>query len=214
MSHQKRKRRYTSPARDAAAAETRRRIRSAAAELFVSHGYAGTSMKSVATHAGVSERTVFLAFPTKAALLSACIRVAVRGDAEAIPMLARDRWVAALEARPQRIFGLLADAVTDLYGRAAPLLAVGESAAPHDPLLEEERQRGHAATRSDSLEVAQAMKRAGALRRGISPKQAADVMYAVAADESIYLRLVEECGWSPAAYSRMLERALAGALGR
>lgn len=214
MTEQKGKRRYASPVREAAADATRGNIRSAATELFIRDGYPRTTMKAVATRARVSERTVFLAFPTKGALLSACIRAAVRGDAEAIPILARDEWQAALGAQPDRIFGLLADAVTDLYSRAAALLAVGESAAPQDPLLEEERQRGHAATHSDLLEVAQAMKRAGALRRGMPPEQAADIMYAIAANESVYLRLVELRGWTADAYARALERALKGALGR
>ena len=38
-------------------------------------------------------------------------------------------------------------------------------------------------------------------------------MYALAASESVYLRLVDHRGWSTAAYARMLERALAGAVG-
>ena len=42
------KRRYDSPARAQAALETRRRIRAAAAELFVASGYAATSMKAIA----------------------------------------------------------------------------------------------------------------------------------------------------------------------
>jgi hypothetical protein len=38
-------------------------------------------------------------------------------------------------------------------------------------------------------------------------------MFAIAANESLYLRLVEECGWSAATYTRTLERALIGVLG-
>jgi len=37
-------------------------------------------------------------------------------------------------------------------------------------------------------------------------------MYAVAASESVYLRLVDQRGWTPDEYARTLERALAGAL--
>ena len=36
---------------------------------------------------------------------------------------------------------------------------------------------------------------------------------AVLANESVYIRLVHERGWSPSAYARAVERALAGALG-
>src|SRR3954469_10264192 len=206
------KRRYDSPARAQAALETRRRIRAAAAELFVSSGYAATSMKAIAAAAGVSERTVFLVFPTKAALLGECIRVAVRGDDEARPLLARDEFRSTLEAPPDRMLGRLADASAALMGRAARLLAVGEAVGADDPVLGEVRARGHAATRADMLEVARALERAGALREGMSAEPAADTMYALAASESVYLRLVDQRGRSPEAYARMLERALAGAL--
>jgi AcrR family transcriptional regulator len=213
MTRRQVKRHYESPARTAGAQATRRKIRAAAAERFVTHGYAATTMKAISAAAGVSERTVYLAFPTKAALLAECIQVAVRGDDDATPLLARERSRILLEAPPERMLGLLADKAADLMSRAAPLLAVGESVGPADPLLSEVRERGRAATRSDMLQVAKAMKRAGALQRGMSAERAADIMYAVAASESVYLRLVDQRGWSTGAYARALERALAGALG-
>ncbi len=213
MSDKDVKRPYESPLRVAAAEETRGKIRAAASNLFVRHGYTATSMKAVAAEAAVSERTVYVAFPTKAALLGECIRVAVRGDDEATPMLERARWRAILEAPPERMLSLLADASAEVLGRTARLLAVGESVGSEDSLLNEVRERGRAATRSDFLEVAKAMQRAGALRRGTSTGRAADVMYALAGSEAVYLRLVEHRGWSPSAYARALEHALAGAVG-
>ena len=208
-----RKRAYSSPRREAEVAERRDRIRACAARRFVAKGYVATSMGDIAADAGVSERTVFNAFPNKAALLAECIRVAVRGDAGAAPMLARERWRAVFDAPTENMIALFAAAVTDLYGRAAPLLAVGEAAAAAEPLLDQERERGHAATLADLREVAGAMKRRGALRRGISTERAADIMYALAANESVYLRLVSEREWSPSGYAEALARALAGAIG-
>ena len=213
MAERKVKRRYESAARTAAAQETRRKIRAAAAERFVLLGYAATSMKAIAVAAGVSEATVFLAFPTKAALLGECIRVAVRGDDDPTPLLAREWPRVLLEAPPERMLALLADGSAELLSRTARLLAVGESVGPAEPVLNEVRERGRAATHSHLLELAGAMKRAGALKKGMSPERAADIMYALAASESVYLRLVDHRGWSTAAYARMLERALAGALG-
>jgi hypothetical protein len=109
-------------------------------------------------------------------------------------MLERERWRAILDAPPDRVIGLFADAVTDLYRRAAPLLAVGDAAAWAGSALAQERDRGHAATLADLREVARAMKRKGALRRGVSADRGADVMYALAANESVYLRLVAQRG--------------------
>jgi AcrR family transcriptional regulator len=203
---------YQSPVRAAAARETRRRIRAAAAELFTSQGYTATTMTAVAAAAGVSDRTVYLSFETKAALLNECIRVAVRGGDEETPLMARAGFRSVLEAPPERMLARLADASAQLMHRAARLLAVGESAWNQDPLLREFRERGHAATRADALDIAKALRRARVLRTGMSPQRAADVIYALTASESVYLRLVDGQGWSDSAYARMLERALVGAL--
>jgi AcrR family transcriptional regulator len=189
-------------------------MRASASDLFTRNGFVATTMTAVAAAAGVSERTVYLAFPTKAALLNECIRVAVRGEDDETPMLAQAGWRAALQAPPERMLALVAEASTQLMSRAARLLAVGESAANDDPVLAEFRERGHAATRADLFEVAKTLKRAGVLRKGISAEHAADLMYALAASESVYLRLVEQRGWSNSAYARMLEQTLTGALTR
>ena len=55
-------------------------------------------MRAIAKHADVAEKTVYLAFPTKAQLLSEVIRVAVRGDDQETPITARDDWRAILNA--------------------------------------------------------------------------------------------------------------------
>jgi len=52
------KRAYTSALRTEQAARTRRLIVEAAAELFVSAGYARTTIKEIALHAGVAPDTV------------------------------------------------------------------------------------------------------------------------------------------------------------
>jgi tetracycline repressor-like protein len=78
-----------SPRRQEAAAETRRRIRQAARQLFVANGYAATSIRAVAERAGVAEKTVYLAFPTKTDLLK---EVAIVGDDQPIPVAERDWW--------------------------------------------------------------------------------------------------------------------------
>jgi AcrR family transcriptional regulator len=209
---QVKRRPYDSSKRAAGASKNRRRIRSAASELFTENGFNATTMTAIATAAGVSERSVYLAYPTKAALLNECIRVAVRGDDNAVPLHARAAWQAALNSPPERMLAGFADAAARLMSRAARLLAVGESVDLADPVLRELRERGRAATRADTLDAAKALKRAGLLRKGLSTEQAADIMYAIASSESVYLRLVEHRGWSEKAYARVIEQALAGAL--
>lgn len=206
------RRAYDSSKRAAAAKQNRRRIRSAASELFTEHGFNATTMAAVATAAGVSERTVYLAYPTKAALLNECIRVAVRGGDDEAPLYARAAWQAAFNSPPEQMLARFADAIAQLMSRAARLLAIGESVELTGPVLRAFRERGRAATRADTLEGAKALKRAGLLRKGLSTERAADIMYAIGSSESVYLRLVEHQGWSTSAYARVIEQALAGAL--
>ncbi len=130
------KRPYRSPARERAAADTRRRIRAAASERFVRDGFAGTSMKAIAADAGVSERTVFLAFPSKAALLSECIRVAVRGGDGDVPLLEREDSGAIFGAPPDQMLRAVADRSAALFGRAARLFGIyGNAGDPDKPLF-------------------------------------------------------------------------------
>ena len=58
---------YHSPLRREQAAETRRQILRAAQERFERDGYAATSMSAIASAAGVSLKTVYLVFETRAA---------------------------------------------------------------------------------------------------------------------------------------------------
>jgi AcrR family transcriptional regulator len=57
------------PIRDRKARETRSRIAEAALELFVTQGYAETTIDQIAESAGVGRRTVFRHFTTKEAML-------------------------------------------------------------------------------------------------------------------------------------------------
>src|SRR5918998_1071023 len=82
-------RRYDSSGRQAAAAESRRRIVRAASDLFVEHGWAGTTVAAVAEAAGVSAPTVFAGFGSKVLLLKAAIDVALAGDDRAVPVSER-----------------------------------------------------------------------------------------------------------------------------
>lgn len=58
MTDDKATRAYRSPLRAEKAAETRRSIITAAAEVFSERGYVGTTMQQIATHAGVSVESV------------------------------------------------------------------------------------------------------------------------------------------------------------
>ena len=212
MSEDHVKRSYHSPLRAQRAATTRRRIRVAGERLFLRDGYLATSMKRIAAEAGVAERTLYLAFPTKAALLNEIIRVTVRGHDSDEPLAAGAEWRSVLSAPPCEMLARFAATTSALMARTARVLALGEAAADSDPALAEFRDRGHAATRSDLRDIASALRAAGQIRPQITPDQAADAIYAIAADQALFLRLTDECGWSLTQYADLLERLLAAAL--
>ena len=61
------------PAEEPAKAKKRKRLVAAAQELFLQHGYRKTSVRDVASRAGVAKGTLYLYFPTKADLLLAAL---------------------------------------------------------------------------------------------------------------------------------------------
>jgi len=201
------RRSYRSPKREQASLDTRRRIRETAEALFLRHGYFRTTTKAIAKHAGVAEMTVFLAFSTKAALLSEIIRVKVRGDDQDTPMVARDIWQEMLGAPPGEILPRFAALNGEILGRTARILALAESVATADAELAAQRDSSHAHIRSDFQQVADALHKRRDLAPGITADLAGDAIYALASP-STFLLLTDECGWSKPRYVAWLAATL------
>jgi AcrR family transcriptional regulator len=78
--------------REGKALRTRLAVQEAAIELCLAHGYAATSTRAIAGRAGISERTLFRAFATKAAIfwyepfLSRVVRALDQRHAHADPV--------------------------------------------------------------------------------------------------------------------------------
>jgi len=207
-------RRYSTPKRDQRAAATRAAILAAAETLFLRYGYTRTSMKAIATQAGVSEKTMYLAFKSKATLLRQVIQVAVQGDEAPTPLSERDEWRTLVHGPVDEIFARFAALNAKLMTRTAAIIALGESAATADPELAAYRNAAHSATRANLRALAAELKRRGALAPAISEQHAADTIYALATDESVFLRLTRECGWTPERYADLIARILKASLGK
>src|SRR6185295_11903156 len=119
---------YRSPLRAERSRATRERILRAALERFLRDGYVATSMRSIGAAAGVSERTVYLAFPSKPELLGELIRVAVRGGAGDAPLAARAEWKAVVEAPGEEILERFAAESTRVLERTAHIIAMADAA--------------------------------------------------------------------------------------
>lgn len=201
------RRAYHSPKRTEAALERRRRIRAAAEKLFIRDGYQPTTMLKIAAEARVAEKTLYLAYPSKAALLDEIIRTRVRGDDADQPLTHRAPWAEMLTAATTtEIIARFAANGTKLMTRAAPALWLGEANADSDPQLQNARQRAHANIQTDMREFATALNARGALHPNLDIAQAAAILFATCANETIFLRLTGECDWTPDQYAQLIQR--------
>jgi AcrR family transcriptional regulator len=201
------KRAYRSEARAASAAATRARIRDAAARLFVERGYVATTMREVASAAGVGERTLYDAFPTKAALFAHTLSVATVGDEEPIRVLDRPEMTTARhQIDPRAAIAQLVAYNTDLLERAGDLIMVSVEAAGADPDMRAAADAGADATHRVHLALTTALHQRGALRDGLDPTTAADTLYALASPHMHQL-LRRHRGWPVERYAAWIENA-------
>lgn len=202
------KRQYQSELRDAQAATTRRTVIAAAARLFGERGYVATSIDDIAAAAGVSRATVFTAVGGKPVLLKTALDVAIVGDDEPIslPDRARSRAVRA-EPDPRRYLGLYAGVVTEIGGRAAGIYEAVRGAAGADPGARALWVEHQAQRRLGGAHVVSDVLGKSALRPGLNPDRAADIVWALN-DPGLYRVLVDGRGWSPAEFESWLAETL------
>jgi AcrR family transcriptional regulator len=74
------------------AAETREEVLNAAIRLFTTLGWAGTTVRAIASEAGVAVETVYSGFESKKGLLRAAMGAGVVGDAAPIPFVGREEF--------------------------------------------------------------------------------------------------------------------------
>jgi AcrR family transcriptional regulator len=189
-------RRYRSPRREQQARQTRARITAAAGRRFLVHGYAATTMRTVAADAGVALPTVELAFGTKARLLKAVIDTAIAGDDEPVPMLARE-WATRAQAvtGPDRFAAIFAQVLADSAQRAAGLTLAALEAARVD-----EDIAGIAAQLITQRQVmatwlVDGLMRRSPLRDGVGRAGAIDTVWTLM-DPGLFCRLTGDRQWS------------------
>lgn len=190
------KRQYRSKARAEAAAQTRERIRQAAAELFAQQGYASTTLKQVADRADVGERTIYDSFGSKAQLLRHTINVLTVGDEQRI--LTRDRSLIR-QARetddPRRALALHLEHTAGVMERAGDLIMIASQVAGSEPELTEVVTRGISSSHGIHLEFTEQLATRGHLRDSLTPTTAADILYALAGPAN-HQALRRHRGWS------------------
>jgi AcrR family transcriptional regulator len=193
-------RRYESPLRRTQAAATRRAIIDAATRLFVERGFVATTMDAIAEAAGVSRATVFTAVGSKATLLKTAYDVALVGDDEPVPMPQRP-WAQGvrLATTPGAMLEAYADLILVVSGRLGPLTEAIRGAASADPEVRQVWEKTQEERRIGAGNIVRMAIERGGLREGLDPEQAADIVWLLN-DAGNYQRLVNERGWSPAAF--------------
>lgn len=177
------------------AQQTRQRICDAAKGLFLTRGYAGTTITEIARAAGVAHQTVYFTFGSKAAVLAAILDAEIVGDVADVPLLERPQVARiARAADPLHRLHRVVDVACDVTARLAPLYEIVRAGAADDEvralLDRHEDQRWH------TLRALAGMLEPD-LAAGLTVEEAADRLYALLSHEVLWL-LVHRRGWSAA----------------
>lgn len=192
---------------------TRRRIAEAALARFSEHGYAATTMDSIAHDADVAVQTVYLTFHTKAELLIAALKIAGGGPGAPEDVLARD-WIAEVldESTGSRRLALIVEHGNEIYRRVGPLLPAIHAAASVDPDVAFAWQGLVHQRRSGMRRVIdEAFARRGELRAGLDPDLALDIVFGLHRAE-VFVAFTVECGWPDERFKAWQFATLARAL--
>ena len=199
---------YRSPAREAAAQLTRQRILDAAARLFTETGYVATSVRSIAKAAGVAEKTVYLQFDTKPAILKALVDAAIMGADHGIPTVRTPWFLEVLEQpRLDRKVQLLVHGTTALHERTGALFAVAREAATVDPAVKTLWRRGKRRHLADMTILAESFVEHGLLPTHLGTPWATEVLYVLLGPENWDL-IRRELGHTEAHYADWLRTTL------
>jgi len=199
---------YSSPAREAAAQLTRQRITDAAARLFTDSGYSATSVRSIAQAAGVAEKTVYLQFDTKPAILKALVDEAIIGADHGVPTVRSPWFIEVLEqSRLDRKVDLLAKGTSALHERTGALFAVAREAAAVDPQVKTLWSRGKRRHLADMTTIAESFAEHGLIPAHLDNAWATEFLYILLGPENWDL-IRRELGHTKAHYQDWLRTTL------
>ena len=191
---------------------TRAAVVDAARALFLERGYAATTIEAISERSDTPQATVYRLFSSKIGILKAVLDTSIGGDHEPVAMADRPQVRDLLsDPDPRAQLAGFAALLRELMGRAAPVHRIVADAARSDAaaaaLLDEIARQRHAGQQ----QIARALARSRSLRPGLKPRDAADVIHALASPE-VYGLLVLDRGWSGDRYERWLAAILADQL--
>ncbi|WP_431955097.1 TetR/AcrR family transcriptional regulator [Nocardia lijiangensis] len=191
------------------AQETRRRILTAAGELFVEQGYGASNLQDVAARAGVAVQTIYFVFGNKRTLLRELVDVTIAGDDEPVATMEREWFRTAMQTdtAPEHLRAHIAG-TRPVLERIAPIHKVIETAAAIDPEVAAMWPADHADPRyTVQLRTATALMTKPGARQDVSAEFAADLLYGLLSTE-LFLLLVRGRGWSAQRWEDWVYRTL------
>jgi AcrR family transcriptional regulator len=203
-------RRYDSSRRQRQALRTREVILDAARDLFLSGGYAGTTILAIAEAADVSVETIYKGFGGKPGLVRAIADKGLEG-AGPIPAERRSDEMRTLERDPYKVMQQWGTFTTEVAPTAAPIALLIRTAAGVDPemgALRDDLDRARLARME--LNARQLFER-GDFRKEITLERARDVLWAYSSPE-LYELLVLRQGWPLEIYGRFVADGMIAAL--
>lgn len=209
--------RNTTRHREAAAAsraETRRRLLEAAGEEFAERGYHAATVNRIASRAGVTVQTLYLAWGSKRALLRGHLEAALAGDpdasfAEQVPRLADD--VAEHGGATPRT---IVEHIAQLYCRVADRAALDwqlyrDAAATDDEVAAD--WRGLQELRHGTFTQLVGRIPEASLRQGLTTSAAIDTAWTIASPET-YALLVGSGRYTASQYAEWVSATLVATL--
>jgi AcrR family transcriptional regulator len=182
---------YRSRLRAEQAEQTRLRIAHAARQCFVERGWTGTSVRSVATSAGVSEATVYAVYGTKAGLATSLVDSA-DDDADIARTL---RELAAAVGDPTAQLAAQVRFERRLFENAGDALRVIVEGQRSEPALQAAYAEGRGRGERTRREVF-ATWPASAFRSGMTLDRALDLV-AITVSIQTFDIATRERGWTP-----------------
>ena len=204
------RRRYDSSGRRERARQARDQIIGIAGDLFLSRGYAATTVAAIAAQARVSVETIYKGFGGKPGLVRAIVEAGLAGPGP-VPAEQRSDQIRDTEPDPRQVLTAWGAFMTEIAPRTAPILLLARDAAASDPDLAALLGEISAARLKRMTVNAHALSKAGHLQPGLTIAQAADIMWAYSSPE-LYELLVLRRGWSPGRYGRFAAQAMIAAL--
>ena len=208
----KSRRPYDSSGRRSQARRARADIVDNARELFIEHGYTGTTMAAIAARAGVSVETIYKSIGNKPAVMKAVLDVAIVGDDDNVPMLERP-LVAQLrsEPDPRKLFARYGHHIVDSWPRQVPLQLILRTAATVDADAQRQWQAAQDERLTGMTAFANDLAQRGFLRQDVDVAEARDILWTLTAPEQ-YEILVLQRGWAIERVGRFITDAMIGTL--